>query len=180
MASKVFLFFRAVAVWISVRAPRQQNGRHFAWPVRVLTSGILQIRKKFQNPGNLRILELLSNLQNSTCKYPYRSCELPQFLFHLKLCGAVWAPRRQKWRPFSLTLEILTSNQIKYLFPTKQYKHEVNGENIVHGIITTLSIGKGICGELLSEWATEVGSKSLFTSGAHLWSNPRCEWLCFS
>ncbi len=74
----------------------------------------------------------------------------------------------------------IKSNQIKYLFPTKQYKHKVNGESIVHGIITTLSIGKGICGELLSEWATEVGSKSLFTSGAHLWSNPRCEWLCCS
>jgi hypothetical protein len=37
MASKVFLFFRAVAVRISVRAPRRQNGRHFAWPVKVLT-----------------------------------------------------------------------------------------------------------------------------------------------
>ncbi len=62
----------------------------------------------------------------------------------------------------------IKSNQIKYLFLTRQYKHDGNSENIVHGIITTLSLGKGICGELLSERATERGSKSLFTSGAHL------------
>ncbi len=58
-----FLFFRAVAVRISVRVPRRQNGRHFAQPVRVLTSGILQIRKKFQNPEIPRNLELFSDLQ---------------------------------------------------------------------------------------------------------------------
>ncbi len=40
----------------------------------------LQIRKKFQNPGNLRILELFSDLQNSTCKYPSRLCEVPPIL----------------------------------------------------------------------------------------------------
>jgi hypothetical protein len=79
MASKVFLFFRAVAVRTSVREPSRQNGRRFSWPVRVLTSGILQIRKKIQTPGNLRILELFSDLQNSTCKYPYRPCEVLQF-----------------------------------------------------------------------------------------------------
>jgi hypothetical protein len=31
----------------------------------------------------------------------------------------------------------------------------------------------------LPEWATEIGSKSLFMSGAHLRSNSRCEWSEF-
>jgi hypothetical protein len=44
--------------------------RHFTWPVRVLKSGILQIRKKCRNPDDLRILALFADLQNSISKYP--------------------------------------------------------------------------------------------------------------
>jgi hypothetical protein len=86
MVTKLFQFFWAVVVWISARTPRRQNGRHFARPARVKTSGISQIRKKFQNPEIPRILELFSDLQNSTCKYPYRPCELPQF-FSVRSCA---------------------------------------------------------------------------------------------
>ncbi len=58
---------------------RRKKLRHFTWPVRVLTSGILQIRKKFQNPEIPRILALFSDLRNSTFKYPYRPWEVVPF-----------------------------------------------------------------------------------------------------
>jgi hypothetical protein len=108
MPSEVSLFFRVVAARISVRAPRWQKGRHFLRPVRVLTSGIFQIWKKCQNPGLLRILELfriyeIPLLSTLTGHVKWRS------FFHPKLCKAVWAPRQQNWRPFSWTLEVLTS-----------------------------------------------------------------------
>ncbi len=91
ITSKTFLFFRAVAVQrICVRAPRWQKRRHFSWPVRVLKSRISQIRKKCHNPGNLRILELFSDLRNSTFNSPYSPCEVPQFFpSDPKLCGPV-------------------------------------------------------------------------------------------
>ncbi len=54
--------------------------REFTWLVSVLTSGILQIRKKCQNPDILRILTLYSDLQNSTCMYPYGPWEVLPFL----------------------------------------------------------------------------------------------------
>ncbi len=47
--------------------------RHFTWPVWVLISGISQIWK-IQDSGTFL------DLQNSTCKYPYRPWEGPPFL----------------------------------------------------------------------------------------------------
>ncbi len=41
-----------------MRTPRWQKGWHFSWPVRELTSEISQIQKKWQNPGDLKILAL--------------------------------------------------------------------------------------------------------------------------
>ncbi len=46
-------------------------------PLRVLKVGILKIWKKWQNPIDLRILVLFSDLKNSTFKYPYRPCKVP-------------------------------------------------------------------------------------------------------
>jgi hypothetical protein len=54
--------------------------RHFTWPGRVLTSGISSNPKKCQKPEISRIMALFSDLQNSTCKYPYRPWKVPPFL----------------------------------------------------------------------------------------------------
>ncbi len=100
-------FFWAIAVRISVRAPRQQKGRHFARPVRVLKMEFHKSKKStriLRFPGFwnfLRICEipLVSSLtDNAKCRSFFR----PQLFW------AVWAPRRQKWHHFSLTLKVLT------------------------------------------------------------------------
>jgi hypothetical protein len=112
MTSKVFIFFRAVAVWISVRAPRRQKGLHFPRPVRVLK---VEFRK---SENSARILGI-SGFWNFfwICKIPLVStltgCVKCRSFFLLKLFGAVWAPRRQKWQPFSMTLEVLTNGIFK-------------------------------------------------------------------
>jgi hypothetical protein len=107
--SKVFKFFQAVAVRrICVRAPRWQKRRHFSWPVRVLKSGICKSKKS-------AIILGISGFWNF-----FRICEIPllspltghvkgrSFFRPIPSC-AVWVPRHQKWRRFSLTLEVLTS-----------------------------------------------------------------------
>ncbi len=83
---------------------------HFTWPVRMLRSGILQIRKKCQNPDDLRILALFSDLQNSISKYLKITSKV--FLFFRavavqRIC--VRAPRWQKRRHFSWPVRVLQS-----------------------------------------------------------------------
>ncbi len=64
--------------------------RNFSCPLRELTSGMSQIRKKLKNPNDLRILALFSYLENSTCKYSQRTSKvlplLPSRLCDRSVC----------------------------------------------------------------------------------------------
>ncbi len=110
ITSKVFLFFRAVAVQrIFVRAPRWQKRQHFSWPVRVLKSGISQIRKKCYNPGNLRILELFRICEISLLSPLTGHVKCAVFSVRSKAVLSCVSAEASKVASFLLTLEVLTS-----------------------------------------------------------------------
>jgi hypothetical protein len=83
-----FLFFRAVAVWISVRAPRRKKRQHFSWSVRVLKVEFLKSEKSarilgisgFWNFFRICKISLVSTLAGHVKS---------RIFFRLKLCGAM-------------------------------------------------------------------------------------------
>ncbi len=99
--------YRPCKVW----APRRQKRRHFSWPLKVITSGILQIWKKYQNPKYLRILAHFSDFQNFTFKYLSRPCKVFRLFpfFRPFLCRSIWVSWQEKWRHFAWTVKVLKS-----------------------------------------------------------------------
>jgi hypothetical protein len=71
--------------------------RHFTWPVRVLKSGILQIRKKCRNPDDLRILALFSDFHNFISKYSKMASKVFLFFSGRSCADICESAKAAKW-----------------------------------------------------------------------------------
>ncbi len=97
---------------VKEKYPSLKKLRNFDWPLRVLKNGILKIWKYWQNLEYLRILELFSDLTNSTFKYLYRSCKVPP-LFPPHRSAQEQTEKTEKFESLSMTLEVLKSGILK-------------------------------------------------------------------